>query len=180
MMELAGSTPTVSFGFASSSHPFHGPQTAHRFASVDETYPTALRGGGDCVSGSGNSFRRTDHVEAALDEARFWAEELQKAEYRGLGDTREAARYRVAQKTGIAESYLKRLRYKWREMGEVAGSQYRALMLAYNDMAQRNEAAARQYRAERQQLREQRHEADLERALASVGTDGACRREMAE
>jgi len=147
---------------------------------MDETYSSALSGGGECVSGSGNSLRRTDHVEAALEEARFWAEELQKAEYRGLGDTREAARYRVAQRTGIAESYLKRLRYKWREMGEVAGSQYRALMLAYNDMVHRNEAAARQYRAERQQLRELRHEADLERALSSVGTDGACRREMAK
>lgn len=111
---------------------------------------------GQSISGSGNSLRRTNHAEVALEEARFWAEELQKAEFRGLGDTREAARYRVAQHTGIAESYLKRLRYKWREMGEVAGSQYRALMLAYEEMVQRNEAAAREYRAERQELRDQR------------------------
>jgi len=132
------------------------------------------------VSGSGNSLRRTNHAEAALTEAKFWAEELQKAEFRGLGDTREAARFRVAQKTGIAESYLKRLRYKWREMGEVAGSQYRALMLAYEGMVQRNEAAAREYREERQGLQKERHAAVVERARQGVGTGGARRREMAE
>lgn len=136
--------------------------------------------GGQKVSGSGNSLRRTNHAKEALSEAKFWAEELQKAEYRGLGDTREAARFRVSQKTGIAESYLKRLRYKWREMGEVAGSQYRALMLAYEDLAQRNEAAAREYRAERHKLQKERHAAVLERAHPSVGEGGARRREMAE
>ena len=135
---------------------------------------------GQSISGSGNSLRRTNHAEVALEEARFWAEELQKAEFRGLGDTREAARYRVAQQTGIAESYLKRLRYKWREMGEVAGSQYRALMLAYEEMVQRNEAAAREYRAERQELQKEKHAADMERARQGVGTGGARRREMAE
>lgn len=128
---------------------------------------------GQSISGSGNSLRRTNHAEVALEEARFWAEELQKAEFRGLGDTREAARYRVAQQTGIAESYLKRLRYKWREMGEVAGSQYRALMLAYEDLCQRNEAAAREYRAERQELQKERYAADLERAHPGVGTNAA-------
>jgi len=128
---------------------------------------------GQSISGSGNSLRRTNHAEVALEEARFWAEELQKAEFRGLGDTREAARYRVAQQTGIAESYLKRLRYKWREMGEVAGSQYRALMLAYEELVQRNEAAAREYREERQELQRKRHAADLERARQGVGADAA-------
>lgn len=89
----------------------------------------------------------------AIDDARFWAEELQKAEYKGLGDTREAARYRVARRTGVSESYLKRLRYRYEEMTDVAGSAYRALMLAYNDMCQRNNAAADEYRAERLTLR---------------------------
>lgn len=135
---------------------------------------------GYSVSDSGNSLRRTNHEEVALEEARFWAEELQKAEFRGLGDTREAARFRVAQRTGIEESYLKRLRYKWREMGEVAGSKYRALMLAYEEMVQRNEAAASEYRRERLELRDQRNATDLERAQTGVGEDGARRREMAE
>ena len=47
-----------------------------------------------------------------VEDAARWAEELQQAEYRGLGDTREAARYRVSRSTGVPESYLKRLRYK--------------------------------------------------------------------
>jgi hypothetical protein len=135
---------------------------------------------GYSVSDSGNSLRRTNHEAVALDEARFWAEELQKAEFRGLGDTREAARFRVAQRTGIEESYLKRLRYKWREMGEVAGSKYRALMLAYEELVSANDAAASEYRRERRELRDQRNEADLERAQTSVGEGGARRREMAE
>jgi len=122
---------------------------------------------GQSISGSGNSLRRTNHAEVALEEARFWAEELQKAEFRGLGDTREAARYRVAQQTGIAESYLKRLRYKWREMGEVAGSQYRALMLAYEELCQRVEAKADEYERQRLQIRNQTDAVD-----ASLGPDG--------
>lgn len=122
---------------------------------------------GQTISGSGNSLRRANHAEVALEEARFWAEELQKAEFRGLGDTREAARYRVAQQTGIAESYLKRLRYKWREMGEVAGSQYRALMLAYEDLCQRVEAKADEYERQRLQIRNQTDAVD-----ASAGPDG--------
>lgn len=89
----------------------------------------------------------------AIDDARYWAEELQKAEYKGLGDTREAARYRVSKRTGVSESYLKRLRYRATEMTDVAGSAYRALMLAYNDMCQRNNAAADEYMAERLTLR---------------------------
>ena len=128
----------------------------------------------ETVSGSGKNGRGINHAEVALEEARFWAEELQKAEFKGLGDTREAARYRVASKTGVAESYLKRLRYKWREMGEVAGSQYRALMLAYDEMCRRNEAAAAEYRAERLELRRETQDAaDLERAAARLGMGAA-------
>ncbi len=90
---------------------------------------------------------------SAIDDARFWAEELQKAEYKGLGDTREAARYRVARRIGVSESYLKRLRYRAAEMTDVAGSTYRSLMLAYREMCRRNEEAASAYKAERLNLR---------------------------
>ena len=111
----------------------------------------------------------------AIDDARYWAEELQKAEYKGLGDTREAARYRVAKRTGVSESYLKRLRYRYEEMTDVAGSAYRALMLAYNDMCQRNYAAADEYRAERLTLRANHEDTD-EHAQESMGEDSACER----
>lgn len=109
----------------------------------------------------------------AIDDARYWAEELQKAEYKGLGDTREAARYRVAKGTGVSESYLKRLRYRYEEMTDVAGSAYRALMLAYNDMCQRNEEAAARYYAERQNLRAN-HETYYEPVQPDMGAGSAC------
>ncbi len=109
----------------------------------------------------------------AIDDARYWAEELQKAEYKGLGDTREAARYRVAKRTGVSESYLKRLRYRYEEMTDVAGSAYRALMLAYNDMCQRNEEAAARYYAERQNLRAN-HETYYEPVQPDMGAGSAC------
>lgn len=112
----------------------------------------------------------------AIDDARYWAEELQKAEYKGLGDTREAARYRVARRTGVSESYLKRLRYRYEEMTDVAGSAYRALMLAYSDMCQRNNAAAEDYRAERLTLRAN-HETYDEPVQTDMGEGSACLRE---
>jgi hypothetical protein len=140
---------------------------------MQELYRRSVPLSGEPVSGFGKSVRRVDHAKVALEEARHWAEELQKAEFRGLGDTREAARFRVASKTGVAESYLKRLRYKWREMGEVAGSQYRALMLAYEELVSANEAAAGAYRAERHQLENQRHAAGVERAREGVGAGSA-------
>ena len=108
----------------------------------------------------------------AIDDARYWAEELQKAEYKGLGDTREAARYRVAKRTGVSESYLKRLRYRYEEMTDVAGSAYRALMLAYNDMCQRNDAAADHYKATRLTLRED-HETYNEPVQTDMGEGSA-------
>lgn len=112
----------------------------------------------------------------AIDDARYWAEELQKAEYKGLGDTREAARYRVARRTGVSESYLKRLRYRYEEMTDVAGSAYRSLMLAYDDMCQRNNAAADQYSAERLTLRAN-HENTDEHAHTCMGEASASLRE---
>jgi hypothetical protein len=104
----------------------------------------------------------------AVEDARNWAEELQKAEFRGLGDTRDAARYRLSKRIGVPESYLKRLRYRYEEMTDVAGSTYRALMLAYEDMCQRNEEAARSYRNERLTLRAS-NETSSEPAGAGVG-----------
>ncbi|WOC14996.1 hypothetical protein MP213Fo_04440 [Pseudochrobactrum sp. MP213Fo] len=111
-------------------------------------------------------------INDALKDAQFWAEELQNAEFKGLGDTREAARYRVARKTGVPESYLKRLRYRCHEMTDVAGSTYRLLMLAYESMCQRNEEAAKRYRAERLSLREP-DEVDQKPAHTSMGKGAA-------
>lgn len=111
----------------------------------------------------------------AIDDARHWADELQKAEYKGFGDTIEAARYRVSKRTGVPESYLKRLRYRTSEMTDVAGSAYRALMLAYEEMSQRNYAAAEDYRAERLTLRAN-HETYDEPVQTDMGEGSACLR----
>lgn len=114
------------------------------------------------VSDIGKKVSEDEHMSMdVVAESQFFAEALQKAEYRGLGDTREAARYRVARKTGVPESYLKRLRYKAHEMTDVAGSVYRNLRQGYDDLCVRNEAAADAYRAERLKI-EDRHEADQE------------------
>lgn len=111
-------------------------------------------------------------VNDALKDARYWAEELQNAEFKGLGDTREAARFRVARRTGVSESYLKRLRYRYHEMTDVAGSTYRLLMLAYEDMCRKNEEAAERYKAERLSLRKP-NEVDQKPAQTSMGEGSA-------
>lgn len=104
---------------------------------------------------------------SVVEKARGWAEALQQAEFRGLGDTREAARYRVSRKTGVPESYLKRLRYRWEEMTDIAASQYVALQEAYAELCVAVEAKADEYERQRLQIRNQTDAVD-----ASAGPDG--------
>lgn len=66
----------------------------------------------------------------ALSEAAKWTEELMNAEWKGRKDRESTVRYRLSKSIGVAESYLFRLQYKTREMTDVRGSVYRALMLA--------------------------------------------------
>lgn len=67
---------------------------------------------------------------AALSEAAEWAKELMDAEWNGRRDKENLVRYRLAKSIGVSESYLFRLQYKTREMTDVRGSVYRALLLA--------------------------------------------------
>ncbi|AWC25387.1 hypothetical protein CO731_04882 [Aminobacter sp. MSH1] len=67
---------------------------------------------------------------AALTEAAKWAGELMDAEWKGRRDKENLVRYRLAKSIGVSESYLFRLQYKTREMTDVRGSVYRALLLA--------------------------------------------------
>ena len=97
----------------------------------------------------------------ALDEAKNWHDELMQAEFNGRGDKEKSVRGRLADRTGIPESYLYRLQYKFRDMKDIAGSAYRALKLAHDELCTRNEAAAARMRADRMRMRE-RHEADEE------------------
>jgi hypothetical protein len=116
-----------------------------------------------------SDFLEGDMSSVALIEAKGWANKLLDAEFKGRGDKDYLARIRLSEALGVKESYLFRLQYKTEEMKDVAGSVYRALMLAYNDMCARNEAAAAAMRAERLELRKQ-HEAGLELHQESVGS----------
>lgn len=82
---------------------------------------------------------------SALEEAATWAEQLMDAEWKGRKDKENLVRYRLSRKVGISESYLFRLQYKRREMNDVKGSVYRALMIArktYEGLCERVEHAA--------------------------------------
>lgn len=103
---------------------------------------------------------------AALTEAKGWFDRLMNLEFKGRGDREKSVRGRLSKRTGIPESYLYRLQYKTTEMKDVAGSAYRALMLAYHNICEKNEAAADRYRDERLRLRGP-HETTGEEPLAS-------------
>ena len=96
----------------------------------------------------------------ALRDAKTWLEVLHDAEFRGRKDTDGAARYRLATRLGVKENYLFRLQYRAAEMKDIAGEVYRRLGLAYADMCDRNEKAAAAYRAERLQLKAEKHAVD--------------------
>lgn len=109
----------------------------------------------------------------ALNEAKSWAEELMNREFRGRGDKEKSARYRLSKKTGVPESYLFRLQYKAGEMKDVAGSVYRALMIAYDNACAANEEAADRLKAERLELKAHHEKANQKRLQAAVGMDSA-------
>lgn len=118
---------------------------------------------GNWLSETGNKVGVRKTMEnSALDEARGWASALMDHEFKGRGDREKSIRYRLSRKIGVPESYLYRLQYKTREMKDVAGSVYRALMIAYNNACEKNEAAAARYRAERLGLRGNHETADQE------------------
>lgn len=108
---------------------------------------------GKGVSEFGKSVSEDEMSSTALIEAKTWHDELMDAEFRGRGDREKSVRGRLAEKTGIPESYLYRLAYKTAEMKDVAGSVYRSLMLAYEDLCERNEAAADRHAAARASLK---------------------------
>ncbi len=107
----------------------------------------------------------------ALHDAKGYLDALHDEEYRGRKDTDGPARYRLAGKLGVKESYLFRLQYRAAEMKDVAGEVYRRLKLAYDEMCERNEKAADAYQAQRHALSRREHAVDQEPASAGVGMD---------
>jgi hypothetical protein len=122
---------------------------------------------GNKISKNGKHVSEAKMTSVALDEAKSWYAALMNAEFKGRGDREKSVRGRLSDQTGVPESYLFRLQYKSREMKDVAGSAYRALKLAYDEMCVRNEEAAARYDAERVALRST-HAADSKRAQKSV------------
>lgn len=86
---------------------------------------------------------------SALHEAAEWAEQLMDAEWKGRKDKENVVRYRLSRKVGVSESYLFRLQYKLREMNDVRGSVYRALMLARHAYGLATEAGETAYQKEK-------------------------------
>ena len=126
---------------------------------------------GNRVGGSDKNSSEDEMSSVALIEAKGWADDLMNREFKGRGDKEYLVRYRLAKRIGISESALYRLQYKTRDMKEVAGSVYRALMLAYNEACQKNEAAADRYRNERLGIRGNHEATDKEPAPATLGMD---------
>ena len=131
-------------------------------------YGKSVSADGKCISADGKNVSEGKMSTIALVEAKEWHDVLMEAEFQGRGDKEKSVRGRLADRTGIPESYLYRLQYKFREMTDVAGSAYRALMLAHDELCARNEAAAAGMRAERMRLRN-KHEADRELVQHSLG-----------
>lgn len=75
---------------------------------------------------------------SAVDEAATWADLLERREFRGPGDTLEAARLRAARKHKVPERAFWSLRY--RKPKDIAGSIYRSLQRAVAAEVERQEA----------------------------------------
>lgn len=87
-----------------------------------------------------------------VEQASHWALHLQQLEYRGLGDTVDAARFRAARKWALPESWLKRLRYRADELSDVPASLYLALRDAYTRACERVEQATENQNTLRRRL----------------------------
>ena len=96
-------------------------------------------------------------------------ESLARHEYRGRGDTWEAARNRAASKAKVQLSYAHRLWHRWKTMKDASGDVLLLLQDAYERSCERHEEKAREYRAEREAL----NALDTGSALAPVRTGQA-------
>lgn len=125
---------------------------------------------GNCVSENGKSVSEVDMTSSALVEMRQWVDILMDEEFQGRGDREKTCRGRLSEKSGVSESYLFRVQYKFNEMKDVAGSAYRAMGLYYDDWCSKNEEAAARYKAKRLALRNG-HAADQKRPEKGMGMD---------
>lgn len=133
---------------------------------------------GKWFSKTGKNVSEDDMNSVALTEAKNWADELMNLEFKGRGDREKSARFRLAKRSGVPESYLYRLQYKTREMKDVAGEVYRRLKIAYDAACLANEEAADRLKAERTRVREEHEEAHKKLVASSKGMGTAPDREV--
>lgn len=81
-------------------------------------------------------------MSTATVEAFEYLNALTKEYDRGWGDTRTAARDRVAKDAGISPAQAERLWKRWQSMASVDGDVYRSLRNLYEAICERTEAAA--------------------------------------
>lgn len=104
--------------------------------------------------------------EAVVDDAAKWADALLQRNYRGPGDTIEAASYRAQQKYGVPAQTFWSLRY--RKPKDILASIYLTLRAAYEAECGRQEAKLR-------------HELELAKALqGGANLEAAIREAEAE
>ena len=107
---------------------------------------------GNKRSGFGKKISEEAMTSVALKQATGWLKVLMDSEFRGRGDRDYMIRARLADDTGIPESYLYRLQHKTREMKDIAGEYYRRLMVHHDRWVEMNNQAADRYKAKRQEL----------------------------
>lgn len=106
--------------------------------------------------------KRLAAMNTALREAKGWYTSLLEAYHMGRGDREKAVRGRISDETGVPESYLFRLQYKFNEMRDISGEAYRRIKLGYEELCERNEAAAREYEARRIRMGNRRNAVNQE------------------
>lgn len=128
---------------------------------------------GKSISRFGKKKPEDEVASTALKQSIGWLDELMKHEFAGRGDKEYLVRHRISENCGVPERYLYRLQYQAREMKDVAGEYYRRLMIYYDSICEKNEAAADSYRTERMGMRGHHEETDKEPASAGVGMDSS-------
>lgn len=114
------------------------------------------------------------------ERAEFWLHGLAWCKHKGRHDTWSAARDRAAQDAGVPLSIAKRIWQRWHGMSDVGGEALLRLMLAYEKVCERNEAAAEAYRQERLKLKAKNNAVDNKPAPAGVGMGASEMGAMAE
>lgn len=84
-------------------------------------------------------------INVFVDEAKVMAGYLVAREFRGPGDTLDAATYRLERRYGVQHTFLKRLRH--REVKDMLMSNFIALANAYRKASERMEGAYEEEKA---------------------------------